>query len=507
MTRGAGFAHHPRMEDRSGTAADTAADTVIRHCSALVPQDGALRLRDCDMEIRGGLVARIAPPGEGEAARVVEGRGRLAAPGLVNAHTHSPLNLLRGTTDGMDHVGFMWTNQADTVGRGDEEIAISATLGALDMLRSGVTAAIDHYPEQNCAAADVGPLARAYAGIGMRAAIALRVFDMEYDDIDPAYVDGVDISVERDLGANPLAPLSVDEVAAVCEEAADAWHGHGGLVSIMPGPSNPIRCSDEMLVRCHGIAAARGLGIHTHLLETRIQRTLARERYGRTMVAQLDALGILDRRWSCAHTVWVDEDDIALLAGRGAVVVHNPHSNAKIGAGVAPIARMLAEGVPVALGTDGASTNDTLSIHEAMSLALLLPRISGVPRAEWPGPAAAFDMATRGGGVAFVGGPRLGVIEAGAAADLVLYDLDAPSLAPLNDPLQQLVFAERGRAVRTVLVAGKIVYQDGEFASADAEAAIRAAKGMRESQRARNRALHRFAEALEAATRATGSLP
>ena len=200
-----------------------------------------------------------------------------------------------------------------------------------------------------------------------------------------------------------------------------------------------------------------------------------------------------------AHTVWVDDDDIALLADRESVVVHNPHSNSKIGAGVAPVARMLAKGVPVALGTDGASTNDTLSIHEAMSLALLLPRISGVPRADWPGPAAAFDMATRGGAAAFPSGPRLGAIEAGAAADLVLYDLDAPSLAPLNDPLQQLVFAERGRGVRTVLVAGEVVYEDGRFASADADAAIRAAREMRESQKDRNRALYRFAEALEAA--------
>ena len=483
------------MEHRT----DTDAGIAIRRCRALVRRDGALVLQDCDIEIRDGLIARIAAPGEGAAAEIVEGGDRLVAPGLVNAHTHSPLNVLRGTADGMDHVGFMWTNQADTAGRGAEEIAVSAALGALDMLRSGVTAAIDHYPEQNCAVEDVAPLARAYAGIGMRAAIALRVFDRAYDDIDPARIDGVELSIDRDLGDNPLAPLPADEIASVCEAAADAWHGHAGLVSIMPGPSNPIRCSDEMLVRCHEIAASRDLGIHTHLLETRIQRTLAEERYGRTMVAQLDALGILDRRWSLAHTVWVDGKDIDLLAARQAVVVHNPHSNSKIGAGIAPIARMLASGVPVALGTDGASTNDTLSIHEAMSLAALLPRIAGTPRADWPDAGDAFDMATRGGAAAFVSGPPLGAIEAGAAADLVLYDLDAPSLAPLNDPLQQLVFAERGRAVRTVMVAGKVVYEDGDFASADAEAAIRAAKGMRESHAAKNRTLYRFAEALEAA--------
>ena len=477
---------------------DTAPQTAIRRCSALLAGDGAPALADCDILIRDGLIAGIAAPGEGEAAEIVEGRDRLVAPGLVNAHTHSPLNVLRGTADGLDHVGFMWTNQADTAGRGAEEIAVSAALGALDMLRSGVTATIDHYPEQNCTVDDVGPLARAYAGIGMRAAIALRVFDRAYDDIDPARIEGVDLSL-AELGENPLAPLPLDEIAAVCEEAADAWDGHRGLVSIMPGPSNPIRCSDEMLVRCHEIAASRDLGIHTHLLETRIQRTLAEERYGRTMVAQLEALGILDRRWSLAHSVWVDEADIGLLAARGATVVHNPHSNAKIGAGIAPVARMLSAGVTVALGSDGASTNDTLSIHEAMSLATLLPRIAGLARAEWPDAAAAFRMATEGGGAALVGGPRIGAIEEGAAADLVLYDLDAPSLAPLNDPLQQLVFAERGRAVRRVLVAGRTVYEDGRFASADADAAIRAARGMGESLKARNRALYRFAAALEAA--------
>ena len=495
MTGGAGFAHHPRMEDPTGTPADT----VIRHCSALIPRDGALVLEDCDIEIRDGSIARIAVPGEGRAAQAIEARNRLAAPGLVNAHTHSPSNMLRGTADGMNHVGFMWMNQADSRDRSDEEIRVSATLGALDMLRSGVTAALDHYPEQNCTAAAVAPLARAYAGIGMRAAIALRLFDLAYDDIDPDRIEGVELSIAGELGDNPLAPLTVDEIAAVCEAAADAWHGHAGLVSIMPGPSNPIRCSDEMLVRCHGIAAQRNLGIHTHLLETRIQRTLAAERYGRSMVAQLDALGILDRRWSFAHTVWVDEADIDLLAERKSVVVHNPHSNAKIGAGVAPIARMLTRGVPVALGSDGASTNDTLSIHEAMSLALLLPRIAGVPRPQWPGPAAAFDMATRGGAAAFVGAARIGAIEPGAAADIVLYDLDSPSLAPLNDPLQQLVFSERGRSVRAVLVGGRTVYEDGRFASTDADSAIREAKAMRRSQKGRNRALYRFAEALEAA--------
>ncbi len=471
-------------------------ETLIKDCRALAPVDGGLAMRGCDILVRDGAIATVADAGRVDAgadAAVLSGADRLVVPGFVNAHTHSPSNMLRGTADGMDHVGFMWMNQADSFGRSEEEIEISAALGALDMLRSGVTAAIDHYPEQNCRVEAVAPVARAYAGIGMRAAIALRIFDMDYDDIDPARFKGLDVEIPAE---NPLTPLPAAEIDAICREVVKAWHGHAGLISIFPGPSNPVRCSDDLLVRCHRIAVEHDLGVHAHLLETRIQQTLTAGRYGRSMVAQMAALGILDRRWSFAHTIWVDDADIALLAEHRAVVVHNPHSNSKIGAGVAPIARMLKEGVRVALGTDGANTNDTLSLHEAMTLACLLPRVTGVERADWPGPAAALAMATTGGAAALNLAGRLGALAPGMKADLVLYDLGTPGFAPLNDPVQHLVFSERGRSVATVMVGGAVVYDQGRYASAGAEAVIAEARAMRRSQLGRNRALYRFAEAL-----------
>ena len=211
------------------------------------------------------------------------------------------------------------------------------------------------------------------------------------------------------------------------------------------------------------------------------------------MIAHLDSLGILDHRWAFAHTIWVEDSDIELLAEAGAVVVHNPHSNAKIGAGVAPVARMLERGVTIALGTDGASTNDTLSLHEAMSLALLLPRIAGADPADWPGADTALDMATAGGAAALLAAGSLGAIAPGKRADLVLYDVRTPTLAPLNDPAQQLVFAERGRSVRTVMIDGEIVFDDGAFPTVDAEAVIDDVISMRQRQRTRNRRLYDLA--------------
>ena len=468
--------------------------TVIRDCAYLARGDAGFRLANGDIFVRDGIITEIAEPNAAPVTdqTVLSGTDRLVVPGFVNAHTHSPLNVLRGTVDGMDHVGFMWTNQADTAGRGDDEIHASALLGCLDMIRSGITAAIDHFPEQNCTADMIEPVARAYADSGMRAAIALRVFDRGYDDIDPANFEGIDPSLAVEIARdNPLVPVAADELADMCESVIARWQG--GLTQIFPGPSNPLRCTDDLLVACHEIAQRHDLGVHTHLLETQIQQSIAGQRHGRSTIEHLQSLGILDHRWSFAHTIWVEDRDIELLADSGAVVVHNPHSNAKLGAGVAPIPRMLERGVTVALGTDGASTNDSLGLHEAMSLALLLPRITGADPADWPGVETALDMATTGGAAALLAAGSLGAVAPGMRADLVLYDLRTPTLAPLNDPVQQLVFAERGRSVRTVMIDGDIVFDDGAFPNVDTEAVIDNVIGMREHQRNRNRRLYDLA--------------
>ena len=445
---------------------------LLCNVRALLGRDAATyRVEVRDILVRGSRIDSVAVGGSLDPEpgwEVIDGEGLLATPGLVNAHTHSPLNVLRGTTDRMDHVDFMWANQRDTAGRSDEEIYASAALGALDMLRQGVTAIVDHFPEQNCTLDQLPPAIRAYTDVGLRAVLALRVFDGAYDDIG-----------DDQTGGKTLAPAPADELIARCAEAVDRWHGQDGLISIFPGPSNPMRCSDDLLTGCHALAEARDVGLHTHLLETRVQQDLAQEANGTSMVAHLSELGILDRRWSFAHAVWVTGDDIALLAESRAVVVHNPHSNSKLGVGVAPIVDMMAAGVPIALGTDGASTNDTLSLHETMALAALLPRITGTDRARWPGSGAVLEMALAGGARVVDPTGATGEIAEGQTADLALYDLDAPPLAPLNDPVQQLVFSERGGSVRTTIVNGRTVYSDGQFAARGLDDVVARARAIR----------------------------
>jgi cytosine/adenosine deaminase-related metal-dependent hydrolase len=452
---------------------------VLIRDALVLPGGGDWQACRADIRIADGKIAAL---GRGlEDSQVIDASSLLAVPGFVNAHYHSPLSLLRGTADGLSHPAFMWQNQADTASRTAHEVYVSALVGAVEMLTSGTTAVMDHFPEQGFPLEHVDAVARAYREAGMRAAIALRVFDEAYEDILPA--GGLPHEFP-----NPLVPAPLTATMELLEEAVAAHDRADGLLRVFPAPSNPSRCSDALLLKCEELARRRGLGVHTHLLETEIQTRIARERYGTTMVRHMERLDLLSPRLSCAHTIWIDEDDIALLAKRGVTVVHNPESNLKVGAGFMPLPAMRRHGVRVALGTDGASTNDNLVLHEAMRLAITLHR-PREERSRWARAGDALDMATIAGAAALQCEGTVGRIAVGQSADLVLYDLSRARWTPCNDPAQQLVFAENGDSVHTVLVNGKIVVEAGRVKGVDVEALLREARGMLKTIRGRNSAL------------------
>ena len=478
------------------TAPNDRPDLLLRHVSGVLDADDpAAATRPVDLLVQRGLITAIGtelvPPSD---ARVLDCSGRLLAPGLVNAHWHSPMQPAHGTADQLDHKRFMWLNQADTANRSDEEIAVSALLGCIQMIRSGTTSVIDHFPEQGFGERDVAAVVGAYAASGMRAVVALRVFDGAYADIfpEPAQTSAALEAAIRDH--NPLAPRPAAESLALLEACITAHDGHAGRIRVFPAPSNPMRCSDDFLVAVQALAAKHDTGIHCHLLETRRQAEIAQVQYGRTMVAQLAALGALDDRWSCAHCNWLTPDDIALMAARGAVAVLNPESNLKIGSGVPPVPAMLRGGMTCAMGTDGASTNDNLILQEALQLTALLHRHAEPDRSRWVGAADVFRMGTTGGAAA-MREPALGRIAVGCKADLVLYDLDATAWLPLNDGLQQFVFGERGSGVRSVVVDGRLVLHDGRMLAFDEAAVLKAARHLLRDTRGRNGNIRRIADA------------
>ena len=240
------------------------------------------RAGPADILIEAGRIAAIgpglaAPP----AARMIDARDRLVTPGLVNAHWHSPMQLSPGTSDRMNHKVFMWENQVDTANRSPEEIYLSAVIGCLQMLKSGTTSVIDHFPEQGFGLDDVATVVKAYADCGMRAVVALRIFDGEYSDIVPPPERMTDELREALKSGNTLAPRPAQESLDLVRAAIEKFDRTAGRIRVFPAPSNPVRCSDALLVACQDMAESLDTGVHCHLLETRTQAELAARAYGR----------------------------------------------------------------------------------------------------------------------------------------------------------------------------------------------------------------------------------
>ena len=447
-----------------------------------------------DIVVADGRIVAMAAGGttKAAAAQIIDGRDRLLLPGLVNAHTHSPLNILKGTGDVLSHPAFMWRNQADTAGRTPDEIRLCALFGCIEHLLNGTTAVIDHFPEQGFDIDCVEAVVDAYRIAGMRAVIALRIFDEPYTDIEPAGGFPVELTI-----ANPLAPPPLDQSLTLVEQAIRSFDGAAsGRIRVCPAPSNSMRCSDALLEGVRDMAERHDTPVHMHLLETAIQAKIAQQRYGTSMVKHLDDVGLLGPRLSTAHTIWLDDADIALMARRGTVPVHNPESNLKLGAGISPIAKMLRAGIGVALGTDGAGTNDNLDLHDVMRLSVMLQRPGEPDRKKWPTAHDALRMATINGGRA-MRVANLGRLVVGAPADFTLHDLSTVSWTPLNDVITQLVFAASGATVDTVIVGGRVLVENRRITRFDVAPVVAAVRELVPQLRARNRVLQEWTAQLE----------
>jgi cytosine/adenosine deaminase-related metal-dependent hydrolase len=390
----------------------------------------------------------------------------IVVPGMVNAHCHLTEILQKSFRDSarMEIWRTYRTTTEDLANLTAEEIGTAAELACSEMLKNGVTAAVDHFSTRpGLTVEKMQAILGAFERTGIRGMLVPSLRDQD----SLRLANGT-------KGRNRIARLSrepwKDEVLAVL---ADLRHERSG---IMLGPSSPMNCSDELLAEVVGTAEKYDLGIHTHLLETRLQAWTAQRLYKKTICAHLAEIGFLSSRVSAAHSIWVDDRDIDLLASSGASVVHNPASNLKLGSGIAPVATMKSRGVNVALGTDGGDTSDSYSIFEQMRLAAYLSRIGSADTKRWITALDAFTMATVNGAEAVPNWRgKIGRIKTGYAADLVLLK-PGLRLRPLNDIVHQLVFCEAGQSVDTVLVGGEIVVQSGRLTRIDEDALVKRAE-------------------------------
>ncbi len=328
-------------------------------------------------------------------------------------------------------------------------------------------------------------VAEAYRTVGMRAVIAPMVADMTLYEAIPGLAEAVPAGA-----ATARLPHWTDTVQAM-RDILQHWRWDRDWVRPAVAPTIPTHCRDEFLEACRDLASEFGVGLHSHLAESKVQAVVGAERYGRSLTAHLEALGLLGPHFTAAHGVWLDADDMAILGRHGASVAHNPASNMRLGSGVADMKGMLAAGINVGIGTDAATCGDNLNMYGSMHFAAAASHARSPDPKRWVRNAEVLEAATTGSARA-LGMEQLGRLAPGYAADIVFLDLDAPTLIPLNDPVNQLVMAEDGTSVHSVMIGGRWVVRDRKLLTVDlprlaaeAEAARAAMAGRNAEHRAR----------------------
>ena len=378
-----------------------------------------------------------------EAGEIIDAAGGLLMPGLVNTHCHAAMTLFRGLADDLELM--TWLNEhifpAEAANVDSEMVYWCSKLAAAEMLLSGTTTVADAYFYESEAA-------RAFSEAGVRCVASHGVIDF------PA----------------PGVPDPKENVHAVAH-FIDQWCDRDPLVTPAVFAHSPYTCSAATLVNAKELARSKGLQFFIHVAEARHEHNIIQEPQGSSPVKHLDALGVMDDKTVCVHCVWVDNEDIEILARRRSKVVICPQSHLKLASGIAPLADMLKAGIDVGLGTDGAASNNGLDMFREMDICAKVQKIRtldpvGVRAAD------VMHMATAGGAKVLAAGNGLGQLRPGSPADLILVDVHKPHLQPFYGP-DILVYSAQGGDVDTVVVNGKIVVRNRQLLTFDLNETMR----------------------------------
>jgi cytosine/adenosine deaminase-related metal-dependent hydrolase len=458
------------------------------------------RAPQADILIAGDTIAEIGPPGLAAPsdAVVVEAVDRLIHPGLINAHTHGHGNLSKGMGDRWTLELLLTAAPWISGNRTAEDKYLTTYIGALEMLMKGCTACYDltvEFPQPT--PEGLSACAKAYADAGMRAVVAPMVANITFYDAIPGLMDVLPAALQKEVERLKLAPYEAS-LAAMRRVLSD-WSVDRDLVRPAVAPTIPHHCSDEFMRACASLAREFGVGLHTHVQESKPQVIVGLKKYGKTPTAHLQDLGLLGPDFVAAHGVWLDADDIQRLSDHGASVAHNPGSNMLLGNGIAAVRTMLDRKLNVGIGTDGASCCDNQNMYESLRTAAYVSNGKGPDNGRWLASEEILEAATSGSARALGFGDKLGRIATGYKADLVFVDLTHINWIPCNDPTNQLVHTEDGNGVHSVMVGGRMVVENRKPVGVNFVALARKAEAARErlaAINAPNKALFGRLEAL-----------
>ena len=414
---------------------------LLYHCRALLMDEENTFLDPAYVVVEGERIAAVSSTRpQGPFAQEIDCGGNVLMPGLVNAHTHIPMTLMRGYAGGCDLHTWLndWIFPAEAK-LDDRAVRAGADLALAELIAGGVTTIADMYMHTPA-------IAQAVLAAGISANLSCG---------------GVYFGAPGDF--SPAACPDCDHQRQLTEE----FHGAGnGQILVDASIHGEYTSNVPLWQWMADYAQRKGLGMHVHVSETQSEHEGSLTRWGLTPFRILDRYGVWDTRAIAAHCVWTTEDDWAGMAEKGVACVHNPVSNLKLGSGVAWIPAMKAAGVPIALGTDGVSSNNNQDMFEEMKFAAVLHNgVTRDPLALLPQDVLA--MATREGAKAL--GRQTGRIAPGYVADLILVDFTRPHLTPCHSVMDNLVYAAHGSDVVMNMARGKIIYKDGTFLTLDLE--------------------------------------
>jgi 5-methylthioadenosine/S-adenosylhomocysteine deaminase len=415
--------------------------------STLVTMDKDRRvIDDAGVAIKDGRIVAVDTSREiarsYSAPQTVDAANKIIIPGLINGHTHVPMTLFRGLADDLDLqdwlTKFIFPAEAKNVS--EEFVRAGTRLGLAEMIRGGTTTYCDMYYFEDAIADETSKA-------GVRGVLGETVIDF------------------------PVADNKTNaEAMAYVEKFVQKWKGHE-LITPAIAPHAPYTVSEEHLKAVRAFSDRTGAPIVTHISETKREVDDSLKAKGASPIDYLSRIGFLNERVIAAHVVWPSDGEIGILKRAGVGVVHNPQSNMKLASGVAPVPKMLKEGLKVGLGTDGAASNNDLSMWEEMDTVAKLHKVfSGDPKVITA--QEAFELATIRGAEALHLEKDIGSIETGKRADLVLVERDALNQIPLYNVYSHLVYATKASDVETVIINGRIVMRDRRLLTLD-EVAIK----------------------------------
>jgi 5-methylthioadenosine/S-adenosylhomocysteine deaminase len=408
--------------------------------------------------IEGGAIVAVGEPAAIAAsyrgAETIDASGAVVLPGLVNTHTHAPMVLYRGLADDMALMEwlekYIFPAEAKTVSAAF--VRTGTRLAALEMIQSGTTLFTDMYYFEE-------EIARATKEAGLRGVLGQSVIGFPVAD----------------------AKTPADALART-EKFFQEFAGDELIIPAV-APHSMYTLDAKSLTAARALADKYGRPTLIHLSETRDEVDISLKKHKMQPAAYLESIRFWGPRVLAAHGVWLTPPEIALLKKHGVGVSHNPESNMKLASGTAPVPQLRAAGVPVGLGTDGAASNNDLDMFEAMRVAALLHKLqSNDPRAI-PAPVA-LEMATIGGARALGLGDRLGSLEAGKRADLIVVSMSSARQTPMYDAVSHLVYATRGDDVRTTIVNGRVLMRDRKVLTLDEAAVLTEARRAADDVRA-----------------------